>query len=402
MPVPYDFKRASRETPRRSTGAKRLRFFAVLCVVAAVTAGVIMLIVPGKSEKSEAAGAGKGNASGSNVSGSGNSLPTAVPGGGSGNSGSGIESGSGENSSGNSSFKGDPGEISGGGTDAKNESASGSTGYKKGVIQPGDLSPGADKPEFRAGQAPGADGVLAAIRSSQSADEVVSQAREFLMREYSAGGEFSTNWSSVGAELAGALRTKWQKLDWKKEAVIHKVVARDHLIKIARRNNATVEGIKFINKRKNNFLRIGEKLSVVPGPWRITVSRKARLLNLWRKEKNAWNIFAVFPVGVGRKNSTPAGEFRITHRLRHPKWYGPDGRVLAYGDKENPLGDYFLKLIASDPHGAKKNKGYGIHGSVDDSTVGRSLSNGCLRMHNQDVEILYYLVPGGCPVKIVD
>ena len=50
----------------------------------------------------------------------------------------------------------------------------------------------------------------------------------------------------------------------------------------------------------------------------------------------------------------------------------------------------------------KKNKGYGIHGSADDSTVGRSLSNGCLRMHNQDVEILYYLVPGGCPVKIVD
>jgi lipoprotein-anchoring transpeptidase ErfK/SrfK len=46
--------------------------------------------------------------------------------------------------------------------------------------------------------------------------------------------------------------------------------------------------------------------------------------------------------------------------------------------------------------------GYGIHGAKDESTVGRSLSNGCIRMRNADVENLYYLVPAGCRVNIVE
>ena len=278
--------------------------------------------------------------------------------------------------------------------------STGNTG--KGVAQIDDLPPDADAQEFRNGQAPGMKEALAQAASLSDADAQAVVLRDFLMKEYSAGGEFSANWNSVGVELAAVIRNKWQQRKWQKDSISYKVVARDHLTKISSRNNTTVEGIKFINQRKNNLLRIGERLMLVPGPWRVTISRKARLLNVWRKEKDAWRIFAVFPVGVGRKNRTPNGSFIINQRLRHPKWYGPDGRVFAYGDKENPLGDYFLKLRQIEPHGVKKDQGYGIHGSPDDSSVGRSLSNGCIRMRNQDVEILYYLLPGGCPVKIVD
>ena len=54
MPVSYDFKNASRNTPsRRGTAGRRLRFIILLLVVAAVTAGVIMLIVPKKTKISE-------------------------------------------------------------------------------------------------------------------------------------------------------------------------------------------------------------------------------------------------------------------------------------------------------------------------------------------------------------
>lgn len=400
MPVPYDFKRTSGENFRRGTGGKRLRFLAVLCVVAAVTVGVVMLIVPEKAQV---------------VENSGKETPVpgktpAVQGGDSGSSGD-----SRSNDSGNSGEN-----ISGGNPDAGNQAeetkpqspdrgdsgssgSSGSSGNSsKGVVRPDDLPLNEDIPEFRSGQTPGANELIARLKGMGSADEIVALCREFLMKEYSAGGEFSASWNSVGAELAAAIRNKWQARNWKKEAIIHKVIANDNLILISRRNNATVEGIKFINKRKDNRIRIGEKLRVLAGPWQVTVSRKARLLNVWRKENKAWKIFAVFPVGIGRKNSTPVGTFVITNRLRHPKWYGPDGRIFAYGDKENPLGDYFLKIRQIDPHGLKKDKGYGIHGSGDDSSVGRSLSNGCLRMHNRDVEILYYLLPGYCPVKIVD
>ena len=393
MPVSYDFKRASRETPRRTTRGKRLRFFVLLCVVAAVTAGVMMLIVPGKTpEKNgstntntenptennpETSPDGRGNStqiSGKNNSGSDDDITTNID----------IEN---EPKSGKS---------------GKNGKSSSSDNSGKGVVRSDDLPLDADQPEFRPGQAPGLTETLTKAAALSDIDAQVAVFREFLMKEYSAGGEFSANWNAVGMELASAIRAKWNSRQWKKDSITYKVVARDHLTKISNRNNSTVEGIKFINQRKNNFLRIGERLTVIPGPWRVSISRKARLLNLWRKEKDAWRIFAVFPVGVGRKNRTPNGSFIINHRLRHPKWYGPDGRVFAYGDKENPLGDYFLKLRQVEPGGAKKDRGYGIHGSSDDSSVGRSLSNGCIRMRNQDVEILYYLLPGGCPVKIVD
>ena len=391
MPVSYDFKRASRETPRRSNGGRRLRFFVLLCVVAAITAGVMMLIVPDKApaaeseanknapEKSEKSSAGVDSGEVKNE----------------------VSTPSGDTSSGNNTTV-TSNNGSGNESTAKDSTGKSTGNTGKGVVQSDDLPLDADTPEFRNGQAPGMKEALAQSAASNDIDAQAAVLRDFLMKEYSAGGEFSANWNSVGVELAAVIRNKWQQRKWQKDSITYKVVARDHLTKISSRNTTTVEGIKFINQRKNNLLRIGEKLTLIPGPWRVSISRKARLLNVWRKEKDAWRIFAVFPVGVGRKNRTPNGSFIINHRLRHPKWYGPDGRVLAYGDKENPLGDYFLKLRQVDPHGMKKDQGYGIHGSADDTSVGRSLSNGCIRMRNQDVEILYYLLPGGCPVKIVD
>ena len=65
------------------------------------------------------------------------------------------------------------------------------------------------------------------------------------------------------------------------------------------------------------------------------------------------------------------------------------------------LGDYFLKLA---PTGTpdKPLLGYGIHGTRDDASVTKSQSNGCIRMHNADVETLYRIVPSRTPVEIVD
>ena len=403
MPVQYDFREASRNTPRRNgSGGKRLRFFGLLLIVAAITVGGIMILLPkentpaGQSDNAVENSSGEkpsgndkvlennGNTSGNGGSSEGSSQET----GNSGNGGQSIDTGKENNQE---------KDVHGTGK-GKEEIPPGS----KGKELPGDLTESEDKPVYRANQAPGGAEALEKAASLNSPDEVMACLRAFLMKEYSAGGEYSANWSAVGQELAAVLRKKAEKHDWKAQSVVHKAVPRDNLIRIARRYHTTVEGIKLFNKRKDDTVRIGDKLSIVPGPWKITLSKKARLLNLWRKEKNAWQIFAVFPIGVGRKNLTPSGKFKIIDRLRHPKWYGPDGRIFAYGDKDNPLGDYFLKLRRVSPNGGKKNEGYGIHGSADDSSMGRSLSNGCIRMKNSDVEILYYLLPAMTPVEITD
>jgi lipoprotein-anchoring transpeptidase ErfK/SrfK len=44
--------------------------------------------------------------------------------------------------------------------------------------------------------------------------------------------------------------------------------------------------------------------------------------------------------------------------------------------------------------------GYGIHGTDEPQSIGHSVSHGCVRMLNQDVEQLYPMVPVGTAVYI--
>jgi hypothetical protein len=44
--------------------------------------------------------------------------------------------------------------------------------------------------------------------------------------------------------------------------------------------------------------------------------------------------------------------------------------------------------------------GYALHGTNQPQTVGRSVSHGCVRLRNPDIEKLYDMVPVGTPVYI--
>jgi len=48
----------------------------------------------------------------------------------------------------------------------------------------------------------------------------------------------------------------------------------------------------------------------------------------------------------------------------------------------------------------KMGDGYAIHGTNKPETIGRSVSHGCVRMKNEDIERLYPMVPLGTPVYI--
>ena len=59
--------------------------------------------------------------------------------------------------------------------------------------------------------------------------------------------------------------------------------------------------------------------------------------------------------------------------------------------KDNPLGTRWMGLSL---------KGYGIHGTNVQSSVGKAVSHGCFRMRKQDVEELYTLVQVGDTVLV--
>jgi lipoprotein-anchoring transpeptidase ErfK/SrfK len=76
-----------------------------------------------------------------------------------------------------------------------------------------------------------------------------------------------------------------------------------------------------------------------------------------------------------------------------PTWYAPGGKIIPPGDPRNILGSRWLGL---------DKPGYGIHGTTEPSSIGRSVTAGCVRMLNKDVEELFVILPVGTEVAILD
>ncbi len=100
----------------------------------------------------------------------------------------------------------------------------------------------------------------------------------------------------------------------------------------------------------------------------------------------------VYPVAVGKPSTpSPAGTFQIVSRISHPTWYG-QGQLVPPGPA-NPLGTRWIGL---------SQRGYGIHGTNNQSSVGKAVSHGCIRMRKADVEELFRLVAIGDTVELVE
>ena len=91
-------------------------------------------------------------------------------------------------------------------------------------------------------------------------------------------------------------------------------------------------------------------------------------------------LVQTYPVAVGKPATpTPTGHYQIRNKQINP------GGVL---------GTRWLGLTI--PGG-----NYGIHGTNNPGSIGQAVSNGCIRMHNKDVEELFPRVNIGTPVDIV-
>jgi lipoprotein-anchoring transpeptidase ErfK/SrfK len=95
---------------------------------------------------------------------------------------------------------------------------------------------------------------------------------------------------------------------------------------------------------------------------------------------------------------TPTGSFEIVDKRENPTWYNPDPEgwgadlPLSIGPGPgNPLGTRAMYLNAP---------GIRIHGTWDSSSIGTAASHGCIRMHVEDSEELYPLVPVGTRVLV--
>lgn len=98
---------------------------------------------------------------------------------------------------------------------------------------------------------------------------------------------------------------------------------------------------------------------------------------------NNGKLVKTFRVATGRsRDLTPEGKFRIVSKIVNRPYY--KGHIPG-GDPRNPLGNRWMGLEARGTYGST----YGIHGNANESSIGKYVSSGCVRMHNEEVRWLY-------------
>ena len=172
----------------------------------------------------------------------------------------------------------------------------------------------------------------------------------------------------------------------------------DNLTLIARRirkqhgGNVSPALIRLANGLAGDMIRRGQSLRVPTGRLEVLVHKcDFRLFVLLDGD-----VLTHYPVGLGRDDSTPVGVFTITGKTKNPPWRMPDGRVVQYGDPEHTIGSRWMGFATEDVVTS-----YGIHGTVDADSIGKSESEGCIRLLREHVQALFDLVPEGCTVTVL-
>lgn len=119
----------------------------------------------------------------------------------------------------------------------------------------------------------------------------------------------------------------------------------------------------------------------------------------------AGKLMAHFPVGLGRPSwPTPMGSFNVVNIQENKTWYLPkaiqeemrrEGKVVLTQvppGPENPLGKHWIGLSLPE---------IGIHGTIAPASIYHFRSHGCIRVHPDDIAVLFQQVRKNLLGKII-
>lgn len=121
---------------------------------------------------------------------------------------------------------------------------------------------------------------------------------------------------------------------------------------------------------------------------KLVINLAARSLAAVRNNQKV----ALYPIGPGKTSTpTPTGYYKVIEKEINPIWTDPgDPTNSIPSGPSNPLGYRWIGIGGN----------YGIHGTNRPDSVGHYVSNGCIRMHEEDVEKVFDMVEVGTPVEI--
>lgn len=122
----------------------------------------------------------------------------------------------------------------------------------------------------------------------------------------------------------------------------------------------------------------------------LIVNKKTNMLAYIDEGK----VQMIYRVGTGKTaDLTPEGEFTITVKAVNPYYRRKN---IPGGAKENPLGTRWIGFDADGTNG----RIYGIHGNNNPDTVGQYVSQGCVRMYDEEIQALFKKIPIGTKILI--
>lgn len=186
----------------------------------------------------------------------------------------------------------------------------------------------------------------------------------------------------------------------------------DTLSSIQRRTGAYLppDLVEDINQIDASQLTPGTVIKMLRGPFCAQISKHSYSLDVYLKAGDQKIFVRRAKVAIGRNDGTPEGAFRIAGKAKHATWVPPKSMAKKYtapvewGQKGYPLGKdgYFMSLRGIDAN-TRSVKGYGIHGTNDQSSIGKPRSHGCVRVGEKDIGTLFSLFTEGASlVQIVD
>lgn len=189
----------------------------------------------------------------------------------------------------------------------------------------------------------------------------------------------------------------------------YNVQAGDSLIKIGARFGVASEVLARDNGLKTNVRLVPgqgivvDNRHIVPAVLEngLLVNLPQRMLYFFRDTQ----LVAAYPVGLGKPTwQTPTGEFSVINKSDNKTWIvprsiqeemrraGKEVKTRVLPGPDNPLGKYWMGLSLDS---------IGIHGTIAPASVYHFQSHGCIRLHPEDIEVLFEQVALGATGRII-
>ncbi len=183
----------------------------------------------------------------------------------------------------------------------------------------------------------------------------------------------------------------------------YKVELADQFVKLGKRFKVPYEILMRINNISNpKALRAGGAIKIINGPFHCKIYRSAFTMDLYLQD----TFIRSFSVGLGKPGTeTPTGCWVVKPggKLISPTWTDPTtGKTYEAENPDYPLGTRWIGLEGT-KGAAKDRTGFAIHGTKNTEEIGTAGSQGCIRLYNDDVILLYdLLMPGVSQVIVVE